>query len=94
MELYREDGSLLDPDSRYGVVVQVFVGEDNVVPSLQTGDGDHKAVVLAGDLSQSTLQIQYRMVDPPMPVVHLFCLQSLRQAEQLMPKANTKYRKA
>ena len=52
----------------------------------------HKAMVLAGDLNPSCVQITHRVIGPAMPLTHLHCCTTKGQSQQLMADTNPENR--
>ena len=52
----------------------------------------HKAMVLAGDLNPSCVQVTHRVVGSAMPLTHLHCCTTKGQSQQLMAYTNPENR--
>ena len=88
--LHRKHGLIFKTNPRYRFVVEVLVGDGDVIHAFQRIPTDHKAVILGGDFTFPRDQVLDRMVDATVTLEHLFGGQPLTQCNNLMPQTNSK----
>lgn len=88
MKLYREDGEASVPYPLQGVIVQVGVRDLDVVCVERIGINT-ESVVLDGDVDLSCGQIHDWVIRPVVTELHLECLSSKGQAEDLLSQTDT-----
>ena len=85
--LYAKHWQVGQADARHRLIVQVTVGDLNVLGGIQAGFADHETVVLRGDFTLAGQQVLHRVVDAAVAVKHLLGAQALAQRNDLVAKA-------
>ena len=87
MVLNREHGFILHTDPHYGIVVKVKVGYLDPFSFLGLFPVYGKTVVLRGDLALPGPQVDHRVVDPAMAMMHFKGRYPVGQGYDLVPQA-------
>ena len=86
--LNRKGGPVLQPDAFDRIVIQIDM-RDLDVGSLPDCPGiDAEAVILRRDLTTPSNKVLYRMVEPPMAVMHLEGWNVVGEGQKLVSEAN------
>ncbi len=89
MILNGENRAVFQPDAFNGIIIEVYMGyfHFGVLPD---GDRIHaKSMILRSDLAFAGNQVFYRVIQPPVAMVHFKGGDTLGQGQQLVSEANS-----
>src|SRR5690554_1492332 len=87
--LHRESRLILQPDSFYGSIVEIDMGNLQFRVVFRLVAIDAKSMVLGSDLGEASLMILYKMVHAPVTMMHFEGFHPLGAGQQLVAQANT-----